>query len=106
MNNYLLEKDKQLIKETEHYLKSVLGSWDITNAINDVSEKFDRRKFGRLQCNFCDHTFNPFYLKELYVMNDWEYKWRGSDFKEPEKDYSCNCPNCKERLYFSIYISQ
>lgn len=106
MEYTLTEADRKELKEYEIYCKRFLGRYDVEEMYGEESEKFDRRKFGKLSCGFCEHKFNPFYVKTLKVRHDWEWRWQGTEYKEPECDYECNCPKCKEQLNFTIYVAQ
>lgn len=105
MEYEITEQDKQLLKQADDLMKRDLGGVDIEGMICDESEKFDRRKFGKLKCPFCSHEFNPFYLNKFKFEGEWEWVWRW-EYKEPEKKYECNCPKCKEELFFRTYIGQ
>lgn len=105
MEYEITEQDKQLLKQADDLMKRDLGGVDIEGMIGDESEKFDRRKFGKLQCPYCSHKFNPFYLNKFKFEGEWEWVWRW-EYKEPEKKYECNCPKCKEELFFKTYIGQ
>ena len=102
----LSDHDKELILLTDDWFKRELGRFDIEMMVGVESEKFDRRKFGKWPCRFCNHSFNPFYVKSLKKRTEWIWRWQGLDYKQPEKDYQCNCPKCKEELFFTVYIGQ
>lgn len=92
--------------EHDKWMKAYMGRRDVEMMYGESSEKFDRRKFGKMICRFCEHKFNPFYVKTLKMKSEWEWRWQGTEYKEPEQDYECKCPNCKEELHFQIYIGQ
>lgn len=93
------------IEEIDEMNKRDLGARDIGMMIGELSEKFDRRKFGKFSCPFCERKFNPFYLKQFKYEGEWKWVWRW-EYKEPERQYECNCPSCNEDLRFRIYIGQ
>lgn len=105
MDYELTEADKKMLAEEKEYWKANMGNHNIENYISDETEKFDRRKFGKLQCGFCNHKFNPFYVKTL-KQKEWEWVWCGTEFKQPESRCEVNCPKCKKELFFHQYIAQ
>lgn len=92
------------IKEQDEWMKHDLGRYDIEKCLVD-SENFDRRKFGKLECPFCNHKFNPYYHKSL-KQGQWDWVWQGDSHKEPESNCEMNCPKCNENLRFTQYIGQ
>lgn len=106
MEYKLTDYDRQLLAEQDEWMKRDMGAVDIEEMIGEESERFDRRKFGKMTCGFCGHKFNPFYTDTIKDDGDWEWVWRGCEFKEPEKKHKCNCPKCNEELNFRIYVGQ
>ena len=94
------------MEEHDKWMKAYMGRRDVEMMYGEESEKFDRRKFGKMMCGFCEHKFNPFYVKTLKEKGEFEWRWQGTEYKEPEQDYECKCPKCNEELRFQIYIAQ
>ena len=103
--NYLQNNKKRKKCNEKNMEKIDMGSRDIGDMINEKSEKFDRRKFGKMECKSCGHKFNPFYTKTLKCVKDWGWIWK-YEHKEPEKEYKCKCPKCYQELFFRIYLGQ
>lgn len=99
------EQDLKDIATMEDYIKRDLGGYDIEGMISDVTEKFDKRKFPKLCCPYCEKKFNPFYYKTL-AQKEWDWVWVGCDHKQPEGQCVIPCPRCGEQLYFRQYIGQ
>lgn len=99
------EQDLKDIAAADLMMKRDLGSYDIEEMISCETEKFDRRKFPKLCCPFCQHNFNPFYHKTL-VQKEWSWNWVGYDYKQPEGECEILCPKCNEQLYFTQFIGQ
>ena len=93
------------IREQDEWLKRFLGRYCIEEMIHPETEKFDKRKFKKLTCPYCDHTFNPFYYNTL-KQGQWDWVWQGDSHKEPESDCEIPCPKCNEELKFTTYIGQ
>lgn len=105
MDEFILTDEMlEEIKRQDEWLKHDLGRYDIEKCLMD-SETFDRRKFGKLECPFCQHKFNPYYYKSL-MQQDWNWIWQGNSHKEPESDCKIECPKCSEQLRFTQYIGQ
>lgn len=100
----LTEEMKAEIRQQDEWLKHDIGRYDIEKCSIET-DGFDKRKFGKIQCPFCNHQFNPFYYKTL-KQGEWEYVWQGDSHKEPESKCEINCPKCKEQLRFTLYVGQ
>lgn len=104
-NNDMTKTEQQDLKDYDQWINENLGSYDVEECYGE-SEKFDRRKFGKVECNFCKKEFNPFYQTTLKQTRDWQLVWCGIDHRYPEACYDVNCPSCKRRLFFTIYFPQ
>ena len=93
------------LAEYDDFEKSHIGRRDVEDMLSEDG-KLDRRKFGKIACPYCQNEFNPFYAKTIIEKSEWDWRWQGCDYKEPEKDYKCNCPECKKELFFTIYVGQ
>lgn len=94
------------LEEHAQYMKAFMGRRDVEMMYGEESDVFDRRKFGKMRCGFCEHQFNPFYVKTLKEKSEFEWRWQGTEYQEPEQDYECKCPKCGKELHFQIYIAQ
>ena len=106
MEYELTQEERKLLADQDDWNKRFIGRRDVEMMYGEESEKFDRRKFGKLSCGFCNHNFNPFYTKTINAKGEFEWRWQGTEYKEPERDYECNCPKCNEQLNFQIYVGQ
>lgn len=100
----LTDEMREEIRKQEEWLKHDIGRHDIEKCLMD-NDGFDRRKFGKLKCSFCNHKFNPFYYDGL-KQGKWDYVWQGDSHKEPESNCEIECPKCKKQLRFTLYVGQ
>ena len=105
MSEFILTDEmREEIRKQDEWLKHDVGRYDIEKCLMD-SENFDRRKFGKIKCPFCNLLFNPYYYSNL-KQGEWDYVWQGDSHKEPESKCEINCPKCNEDLRFIQYVGQ
>lgn len=86
MEYEITEKDREFMAAYDREMKRYCGRRNV-ELIMSEDGVLDRKRFGKLHCQFCEHTFNPFYHKELKQESGWEWRWQGAEYKEPEMDY-------------------